>query len=1573
LTIAAEEGDLSWRNFFASTIAMKALLAALTFAIVIISAGAADHPAIGFERKQLSDQFFSEGASFGDIDGDGRNDLVSGPFWYAGPGFDRRHEIYPPAAFDPATYSDNFFSFIHDFNGDGNLDILVLGFPGKEAVWFENPGSVIESAEKHWPRHVVFDVVDNESPTFADLTGDGKPEIICSTGGVFGYVTPDWGEPEKAWTFHPISPPEVAGGRFTHGMGIGDVNGDGRTDFLEKTSWWQQPESLEGDPLWRRHRFEFSSPGGSQMYAYDFDGDGDNDIITSLAAHGWGLAWYEQMVDDDGKRGFQKHVIMGETPDENSRGLAFSQLHALALEDVDGDGIKDVITGKRWWAHRGRDPGATGAAVLYWFRTVRDEAVDGGVDFVPHLIDDDSGVGTDVVTGDIDGDGQADVLVGNKKGSFVYLQRRGEALENSRVVRPSVPVRRAPRRKAFVENGQSPGDALKGFSLYEGFQAKLIAAEPDITQPIAMTFDARGRLWVAEAHTYPVRAAEGEGRDRIVIFEDADHDGSYESRKIFAENLNLVSGLELGFGGVWVGAAPYLLFIPDKDRDDVPDGEPEVLLDGFGYQDTHETLNAFTWGPDGWLYGCHGVFTHSKVGAPGTADDERVPLNCGVWRFHPTRKIFEVFAHGTSNPWGVDFDDRGQAFISACVIPHLYHMVQGGRFQRQGGEHFNKYVYDDIKTIADHSHFVGSIREHAHWGKRPDAPTDTLSAGGGHAHCGLAVYLGDNFPDQFRGALLFNNLHGHGMNHDVATPRGSGFVGQHRPDFLMSNDRWHMGVATRVGPDGALYLSDWYDQQICHRKEPEIWDRDNGRIYRISYGDPEPKAIDLASLSDAQLVDLQLHRNDWQVRMSRRLLQERAAGESFDGSATERGLWKILNESTDETRQLRALWALHVIDGLSAKDHLGLLKNASPYVRAWTLQLIGETAVDKSLPLEISRRVSAMAKDDASPVVRLYLAALMQRVTIETRREVLAALAGHGEDATDHNLPLMIWYALEPLVAESPPQALEIADRTAIPLIAQHIYRRLAEDEAGRVSLLTQISNLGDQPQKQSAIVVAIGNALQARVKAPMPESWHSAFESLAGINDPEIRQVIENLAMKFGDRRILPSLREIAVDVKQTMERRRSAIDTLAAAKDKDAVPYFYAIARGANPPMRGHAIRALANFTDERTPKVLLTLFHRLEAEERRIVVEVLASNRDYALALLDAVGDGLVARDQIGAVEVRQLLALDDSGVTAALEKKWGVFKETSGEKRALLKRYRSLFTKDYLAKADLSNGRRLFGQSCFACHTLFGEGQKLGPDITGSNRMNLDYLLENILDPNALVGRDYQLTVLTLNDGRVLSGMLREANEDAVTVVMVGGVQQVVSRSEIASREVLEVSMMPEGLLAALSDEDARDLIAYLQSPQQVRMADGSEKVLAGESLKVVSAGSGLARAQGMAGFPEAKWEGDAHLWWTGARPGERLVLNFEIPTDGRWALYAVMTKARDYGRFKLMLDDGTPLMDEIDLYNFPDVVTTGEVSLGEHVMKAGRHQLVVAVTGAHPQAVKGYMFGLDSLRLTKRAE
>ncbi len=693
--------------------------------------------------------------------------------------------------------------------------MLVVGFPGVESFWYRNP----QGKPGYWDKHLAFATVDDESPTFTDVTGDGKPELVCAAGGQLGYAEIPK-DPTAPWHFVAVTPKRDYQ-RFTHGLGVGDVNGDGRMDLLEKDGWWEQPASNAGGKPWEMHAAKFSEGGGAQMYAYDFDGDGDNDVVTSKAAHAYGLSWFEQVKEGD-QIAFKEHQFMGEKPEENDYGVAFSQLHAVELVDIDGDGVKDIVTGKRYWAHMEHDPGSLDPAVLYWFKTVRDK---GGVRFIPYLIDDDSGVGTQVTVGDLNGDKLPDVVVGSKKGVFATIQhaeevdkaawdaaqpklrpgvpgvesaspqaylaakpevaalrtvkvedapkgfpatdadgraakprlrkgrpfrldrRRGRLRRSAHPRRHGRPAsrrqhqrsrgrilgrhlraagRRPPPRHAHLRKLQShaslgqlshrrrrrrrpcaevvrknndevvfkasghsieemqpavvdlhelmgqeifvriidrgsagwahvnfdnfrfyddeppaklerphankrkpdeypyaglPGEeAARVMKVPEGFSVKLSAAEPDVKQPIALALDHRGRLWVAEAYEYPVRAPEGQGHDRILIFEDSDGDGKFDNRKVFADKLNLVSGLEVGFGGVCVGAAPYLMFIPDRDGDDVPDGPPEVLLDGWAYEDTHETLNAFIWGPDGWLYGCHGVFTHSHVGKPGTPD-----------------------------------------------------------------------------------------------------------------------------------------------------------------------------------------------------------------------------------------------------------------------------------------------------------------------------------------------------------------------------------------------------------------------------------------------------------------------------------------------------------------------------------------------------------------------------------------------------------------------------------------------------------------------------------------------------------------------------------------------------------------------------------------------------------------------------------------------------------------------------------------------------------------------------------------------------------------------------------------
>lgn len=592
--------------------------------------------------------------------------------------------------------------------------------------------------------------------------------------------------------------------------------------------------------------------------------------------------------------------------------------------------------------------------------------------------------------------------------------------------------------------GLSPEAAAREAKGPAGFSMKLFAGEPDVKQPIAFALDDRGRIWVAEAYTYPRRAPEGQGKDRILVFEDTDGDHRFDKRTVFAEHLNLVSGLAVGFGGVWVGAAPQFLFIPDRNHDDIADGPPEVVLDGWGYQDTHETLNTFLWGPDGWLYGCHGVFTHSNVGKPGAPDSERVKLNAGVFRYHPVQKKFEMFSEGTSNPWGVDFDEYGQCHIEACVIPHFFHMIQGARYIRQGGQHFNPYTYGEIDTIADHLHYAGNKGPHAANGRSD-------SAGGGHAHAGLLVYQGDSWPAEYRGKVLMNNIHGQRLNMERLERSGSGFIARHAPDFFFLNDTWSQILNLLSDQDGSVYAIDWYDANQCHHGRDDGHDRSNGRIFKIVYGNTAATRVDLQKMSDLELADLQLHRNEWMVRHARRILQERGPNPQVSVrllSWLEQGPRPLAAKPSgeeflspdQETRQLRILWALAAVGGFTPEIGLRCLDHSKEYVRAWAIQLL----LENKQPTEaLLTKMAQLAAQDPSPVVRLYLAAGLQRVPVPQRAPVLKGLLARGEDAKDHNLPFMYWYAAEPVVGLGADQGIRMLQDTRIPKVREFIARRM--------------------------------------------------------------------------------------------------------------------------------------------------------------------------------------------------------------------------------------------------------------------------------------------------------------------------------------------------------------------------------------------------------------------------------------------------------------------------------------------------------------------------------------------------
>lgn len=984
------------------------------------------------------------------------------------------------------------------------------------------------------------------------------------------------------------------------------------------------------------------------------------------------------------------------------------------------------------------------------------------------------------------------------------------------------------------QSGPMPApEAAAKMKLPPGFKATVFAAEPDVQNPIGLSWDARERLWVAENYTYAEAGLRYDLklRDRILIFEDADGDGQFDKRTVFTDDVQMLTSIEVGADGVWALCLPNLVFIPDRDHDGVPDGPAEVMLDGFvpPLESYHNVANGLRFGPDGWLYGRCGATGPADVGAPGTPVAQRIPVRGGMWRYHPQRKIFEAITSGNTNPWGHDWNEYGELFYVNTVNGHLWHAVAGEHFVRAHTVDPNPRAYALIDTHADHWHFdVGKGWQNSRAGAASDL-------GGGHSHIGAMVYLGDNWPAEYRGRLFTLNQHGKRANQEILERVGSGYVAHHGADTLFAADPWFVGLDLSYGPDGGVFVLDWSDTGECHERNGVH--RTSGRIYKITNGEPKrASAGDLTKLDAAELVKLHTHPNEWFVRQARIELIARA-NYGQDLAAAKQQLRALFDTQPDSVTKLRALWTLSTIGGADEALLRAQLRHPDEHVRAWAVRLLsdawpldtlmsvrptwqpGFAVAEKTAPA-LEKELVGVAREDSSALVRLALASVLQRLPIAQRGPLAAALVTHKEDATDHNLPLLIWYGLIPLGEAEPASLVQVAAACELPQTRRYIARRLAEDiekDPGPINDLLSVVIANATPELSRDILAGISDALAGWRKAPKPVVWDKLRQKLPATNDEQVRASVRELSVVFGDGRALDEVKRVALDKDADINQRKAALQTLidSRAPDLRSICEQLLGVRFLNPV----AARGLTTFDDPAIGVKLVGAYKQFHQSERPQLLATLVSRPAFAQPLLAAVGAGKIPRSDLTPFHARQILSFKDPALDKQLAEVWGELRESAADKKQFMAKIKTQLTPAVLAQADKSAGRATFAATCGVCHRLYGEGGEVGPDLTGTGRSNIDYLLENIVDPNAAVSADFRMTVVNLKDGRVLNGFVTTKTDRTITLRTMTE-NLTIERAEITGQQELPQSLMPEGLLSALSEVQVRDLLSYLMHPSQV---------------------------------------------------------------------------------------------------------------------------------------------------------
>jgi putative heme-binding domain-containing protein len=952
--------------------------------------------------------------------------------------------------------------------------------------------------------------------------------------------------------------------------------------------------------------------------------------------------------------------------------------------------------------------------------------------------------------------------------------------------------------------GLSPAESMKLFTVAPDLELEQVLAEPIVAQPRHLSFDERGRLWVVQYLQYPYPAGlkvvsrdtywrvvydkvppppprHFPGRDKITIHEDTDGDGTFDKHRTFVEGLSIVTSCARGRDGVWVLNPPYLLFYPDRNEDDVPDGPPEVHLEGFGIEDTHSVANSLRWGPDGWLYGAQGSTVGGNVRRPGSTEPPVVSMGQNIWRYHPGIRRFEIFAEGGGNAQGLEIDSMGRIFSGYNGgDTRGFHYVQGGYYRKGFEKHgplSNPYTFGFLEPMRHHR-----VERFTH---------------------ALVIYEDNALPPAYRGKLFgVEPLQGRIVLSEVL-PDGSTLRTRDVGHPVTSADPWFRPVEITVGPDGAVYIADFYDGEISHREHfMGRIDRTNGRVYRLKAKGAAPvPPRDLGRMHRTELIDVLSVGNRWERQTALRLLVDRK------GPDTGIDLRIARNNARTSLQTLNINWALSVCEGADA----GLIGYADPHVRLWNVRLLCEEGADP----QMLRRLAAVAQDEPDALVRSQLASSARRLPASLGLPIVRRLLNYADDVADPHLPLLLWWAIEAKVGTDPDAVLALFDETPVwdlPLVKEHILERIMRRFAAtgrRADLLACARLLRRSPGPDHA--------------ARLMKGFEEAFKgrSLAGLPDELIEALGSRGSTLLGVRRGLPeavaeALR-LTADPAADRALRLQLVAVFGEVRQPSCVPVLLALLKDdPDDAIRRAALASLQRYDDPTVGAEVVQRYGGLSEDSRAVALTLLASRPAWTAALLDAIDAGRIDPRTVPIDVVRKLSLHRERGIQERVAKRWGALPglntlEANRQIERLLGVLRA-------GRGDPYRGKPIFTARCAKCHTLFDSGGAIGPNLTSYQRDDLEALLLAVVNPSAEIREGYETVRALAKDGRRVDGFVLERDPNVLILRGADGQNVTLAADEIESTQLAPLSLMPEGLLGGLGDQEIVDLFAYLRTAQ-----------------------------------------------------------------------------------------------------------------------------------------------------------